>query len=642
MIEFVRKQFLSVILLLLSSIVLLAQENGRYTGPMQVGTYDGKADYQYIISNSDTIYDGTFQVQRSSLEALLEKKDISFLFKGNFNQGIANGDWQFQFGEFQTESKSQVVDYEYRVLISGIQEEGIGAILNGRADGKWTYTKNLIKDSEIEKALFKSSLTFENGVPQQNFQIENDSLSMIGRFLRNGLAHDEWSCFSEDAIEDTESWFFDEGILRKIRTVKDGLTSEIPIFVPSESYKTIRLNGSFLSLIQAIALTNGKSIDISKGIAGLLHQNEQSYQRIDTVLSQLESSDFLPELRVKVPFKPLDSLETVTLNKISDDFVESDAISQELLRNSHLNIVRRSDTDVQYKYQVVKKIAETFLRPLEKLHGYKQQGIIDYMEVGRVLGQLWPNGKPSTDISVSDGQRIFRLSNALEYGFESDDLESVRQLAEYAKLSLTQIKASLSSQLTNEQRLQKLNGLEEELIAANDSLVRKIDSTVSSLPRKHAKALESIKQLSESSLSDYAAIENAEEKLSYGTALKICLGEFSNLATSLIKIPEVNEQIQALYQDAIWNPFMATVMDEEVKKRITTAYSKILIPYFIEGVSDTLSCENAAVWNNQIVHTNNRMRELRDEDTRKLERKLRREKNPEEILKLLHQGTSED
>ena len=68
--------------------------------------------------------------------------------------------------------------------------------------------------------------------------------------------------------------------------------------------------------------------------------------------------------------------------------------------------------------------------------------------------------------------------------------------------------------------------------------------------------------------------------------------------------------------------------------------TKTLIPHFITEINTSLSCENAVILSNQIIHTNSRMIELREKDTKKLERKLRKEKDPREIMKLLHQQSS--
>lgn len=58
-------------------------------------------------------------------------------------------------------------------------------------------------------------------------------------------------------------------------------------------------------------------------------------------------------------------------------------------------------------------------------------------------------------------------------------------------------------------------------------------------------------------------------------------------------------------------------------------------------VSEELTCDNAGRLKDQMVNTNQRILELRNEETRKLERKLRREKQPIEVLKLLNvQSTS--
>ncbi len=632
--------FTSILIFLILHLPLQlgAQAQSQYEGNYEIGSYSGKAKYQYYLSGTDTILDGDFQMQRSSLEALLKEEDASFFFKGRFEKGVAVGPWKFQFGEYQSDNESKVVDFEYRVLISGVQEEGNGSIKNGSPDGKWTYQVNQIKDSEIDKTLFKSEFTFENGVPQQNFKIENHSSVLVGRFLRNGLAHDEWSSYSLDVIEDTESWFFEDGLLLRIKNVRDGIPKTLSVFEKDEiEYRTIPFSQKYIMLLEATLSTRGDSLDLTKGISGLFSQNETYYGKLSTILSQLGSTTFQPKYRVKVPFYELDSVQKVTLDDIAHNFETASAISENLLGNSHFNIIKRSDPEALYHYNVVSTITTDFVRPLVEFVKYRHQGIIEYIDVQQLLKTLWPNGKPGTSLTITDGlpsTRTFELANAGEFNFEDNNLSAISQLIAYAKLSLERVKDSLADQLTNEEKLQDLNRLEEELIALNDSLVLKVDS-LKKLPKTYQKALEQISSLGDSSLEKYAMIENSNEKLAYGNNLKTCLMQLLTLADTLGALPEEQEKIATLYQDSVWNPFMATVMDEEVKKRITASYSKILLPYFIEKVATAIDCESADLVNQQILRTNQRMEDLREEDTRKLERKLKREKNPEEILKLL-------
>jgi len=111
------------------------------------------------------------------------------------------------------------------------------------------------------------------------------------------------------------------------------------------------------------------------------------------------------------------------------------------------------------------------------------------------------------------------------------------------------------------------------------------------------------------------------------------------LTDELVALPDKKVMLKTLYTDSIWNPFMANLMDEEVKKRITAAYFKILVPYFLKSAASELDCDNVKVLKDQIIQANQRMEELREGDTRKLERKLRREKDPNQILKLFQEVT---
>lgn len=626
---------------LLFFLVSLAQENQKYSGSLQLGSYTGKANYNYKIFEQDTILDGPFQLQRSSLEALLEKEDASFLFKGHFSDGKAEGQWKFEFGEFQSDSHSEVVDFEYRVLISGNQESGSGTLTNGRPDGKWVYVVNQIKDSEIEKTLFKSDFTYIDGIPQQNFKIENEKTVLVGRFLRNGLAQDEWSSYAVDAIDDSESWFFEDGLLRAIQIVNDQESKRTSVFDTGEDYKIIQLDQRYQKLVQITLQSNNDAFDLHEGISSLLIQNEKYYHKIDTVLTQLGSKNFIPDLKVKVPHHPLDSIQFAQLNAVQTDFETASSISDRLLKNSHLNIVRRSDADALFHYKAAELISEQFLKPVENFLQYKKQGIIEFMDVSKSIQGLWPNGKPSIPLNIIldsvQTARTFSVPNGTDFDFGGNDLKSLVQITRYAKSAMKQILENVSYQLTNEERLQTLNELEEDLIVLNNALVQQIDSSIATLPENYGKAVLQIKTVADASLSAYASMKNPEEKLKYGTDLKTCFEHLRVLVSQIIALPAKTEEIQAHYLDSVWNPFMATVMDEEIKKRITNAYTQILVPYFLKQTTTNLKCDSAKKLVDQIKHTNALMMVLRDEDTRKLERKLRKEKNPQKILELLHQ-----
>ncbi|SDQ74983.1 hypothetical protein [Flagellimonas zhangzhouensis] len=614
------------------------QERKLYEGPLKVGPYFGKAVYQYTLVDLDTIFDGDFQLQKSNLETLMEKEDASFLFEGFFDGGIANGPWEFQFGEYKTNSQSQVVDYEYRVLVSGVQEIGSGMLSEGKPDGTWTYTINKIKDSEIDQVEFKSSISFDEGVPQQNFQIENDSSVLVGRLLRDGLAHDEWSFYGTENVEDIENWFFEDGLLRRIQIKSDRVSKEISIFDPNDAaqLETIPLNADYLTLLEALL----NDVEGKSHVSQLLKQNQGYYQKMSEVIQALGSPSFEVNMQVKVPYYPLDSVQKQILEQIVSDYKVSHKLSQNILKNSHLNIVKRTDPEAFFYYNVSQKISDEFLSPLGELVNYVEHDVVQYQQVSDIINSFWPNGKPQKDIiakaNEAGEERTFSLPSANEFEYEGDDLLSVAALGTYAKMSLEFIKGSLASRLTNEEQLQLLNGVEETLIKRNDELVQEIDSA-SGLSETYRNALAQIQNVADSALTTYADIENPTEKLAYGQSLQTCLSDLKVLTLTIKDIPSQQKAIKEEYTTAVWNPFMANVMDEEVKKHIVGAYEGKLIPYFLTTITNEVGCENASALNSQILEVQQNILALRNKDTRKLERKLRREKRPEEILQLLNQ-----
>jgi hypothetical protein len=616
------------------SLLCFGQQPKTFEGPLQMRNYSGQAVYQYTISDLDTIFNGDFLWEQSNLETLVENEDTSFRISGTFDQGRANGPWQFEFGEYQTNSQSQVVGYEYRVLVSGTQEKGEGLLVDGKPDGNWTYTINQIKDSEISKILFKSSIDFDKGVPQQNFQIENDSSVLVGRFLRNGLAHDEWSYYGTERVEDMEDWFFDDGLLLSIRFKTEEGLQEIGIFdTEAPNYRTIALDYNFISLLKVML----EERNVGSGIAKTLTQHLEYYEKINSVLEVLGSHGFQMDAKVKVPFYPLDSLQQKTLEQISSDYKLAAGLSRTILHNSHLNIVKRTDPEAFFYYNVAQKIQRGFLKPLQALISYQEKGIVPYQEIPAMVQRLWPNGKPNTEITVAANEsgemRSFSLPSSEEFGYEGNDLLSVAALATYARMSLEYIKGSLASRLTNEEQLQMLNGLEEELIQLNNLLEREVDS-VSGLTMEYRNAMDNLQKVADSSLTTYADMKNPDEKLAYGNSVKTCLMELTDLAQTLKNIPQQQEAIKKEYTNAVWNPFMANVMAEQVKKRITESYEEVLIPYFLKA-TDSLECGNVKELNEQIMQSHKTIFGLRNKDTRKLERKLRREKRPLEVLRLL-------
>ncbi len=617
--------------------ISLGQGKKTYQGTYRVGNLSGEADFEYLLSGSDTILDGGFSLKSSSLEALLKENDSSFSILGNFTDGVPQGKWLFQFGEFQTDSTSQVVGYQYRVNVNGNQEEIEGSLENGRPQGIWKINAKRIEDSQIADTLFHSEILFEEGVPQQSFRIATSESTLVGRFLRNGLAHDSWSLFSNDE-DGTENWVFDEGRLTRIEREDEGEVISSEIFPNSFSAsKTIRMDASFSTLVSLYRSKMSGTWDTSKGIIGLLLQNGQYYAKIDTLLGMFGNTGFLPEFNAVVPFHPLNETEKQQLDSILVLTKESKQITASLLASTQLNLLKRSDEDADYLHKVLARIQQEYEMPLLQLVHFNELDIVDCLNRKKLVETLFPAGTPSISIKVTpdDGEApVFLGPDHGQFNFSGQDLESIHQIASYMRKSVEQVANQLNGKLAFDKKQQEFVDLEETLIAKANRLNQYPDSVLANLTRAQSRALKHLRRTSEQLLASYSKMEVNQEKLRRAHILISCLEDLDSLSGQILLLPRNAVEIEEKYKDAVFNPFTATIMEEAVKRRITTAYKTVLLPYLLDAVEAQVNCDNAGEMTSLFRDLHLRMLALREEDTKKLERKLRKVQDPMTVLAL--------
>ncbi|SHK19392.1 hypothetical protein SAMN04488007_2325 [Maribacter aquivivus] len=625
------------------SIPMNGQEIQTYNGPLQIGKYNGKATYSYKLVDNDTVLDGDFTVLRSNLQELLEKQDYSFQFKGAFVDGTANGPWKFQFGKFNSKSQSEIIDYQYRVLVNGIQKSASGKIQMGKPNGKWTILEEQIENSEISNTLFKSVISFENGVPQKNFSINNENYILVGRFLRDGLAHDEWSLFPSNGMDQSESWYFKDGLLQSIRVDDESDHKTIKGYKGYNGQtKIINLNAGYIKALEIQLSQVDVDILHHNSLPELLKQNAARYQEVDDILSELGKSEFLPEFKVKVPYYPLDSLEVSKVDSIVSYYKKANELSESILHNSQLNILKLSDTNTAYQYNTVLHLKEKFLKPIQEIVSYDSLGILEYTSRQQLINHVFPAGMPKSKVDIE--MQIDSVKSSKPYTITSNavtntDNSSIANIEAVAKMGydgILSIANEVKETLAQEKRQNELASLEEEIILQNDSLVTFIEAIKDSIPLKYANSLHQIKSFASTTLNDYSKVKSAQNRLAAARNTVECLDNLNDLSRTVSQMPVYHTAIKESYTDRIWNPFMATLMDEDIKKKITSAYSKILEPYFLTEIEQHISCETIKNLNNTITATYKKVLELKDQDTKKLERKLKKEKDPVTVLEMLN------
>ena len=620
---------------------LRAQENLKYQGTYQVGEYVGAADFEYRIANGDTIFNGPFRMEKSNLGALLEAGDVSFSFSGAFQEDVPTGAWQFRFGEFQTDSLTEVEGYQYNLKVSGTQHEAIGVIRNGRPDGLWTHTLSQIRNSQLEKILFRSSIRFDQGVPQKTVRIESNGYTLVGRVLRNGLAHDQWTLYSELAGP-IENWYFREGLLLRKEVLANEEFFEYRIFdEKTERVQAIALDSSYIAILDWQLYPD----EVNSELAALLLENHKRYKDIDRILNELGQAAFKPGFQVLAHVYPLDAETKEVWSSLATGIREAEALNRRILEDPQLQIARRSDAEAQFLYEVSQSINDRFTEPLRRIPQLEENGILEYVDRSEILNRLWPQGLPEMRVTI-DGEPAQSFPDAAEPTpqIQGSGPEALGQLADYTTAMLTEIQDRLGPRLAQQKQQREQAALEEGLIAQLDELNSTGDSLDLEDDPDIRPAIAAIQAEGERLVSEYSNLPATADKTARAKEIAECLDLFNELTRELKALPAHWEEIRKAYTDQIWNPFTATIMDESVKRRITGAYQDVLIPYLLEDIRLDPDCDKAPGRIELLKAAPARVLELRDEDTSKLERKLRREKDPQNVIALfdLNPGSNDE
>jgi len=366
-------------------------------------------------------------------------------------------------------------------------------------------------------------------------------------------------------------------------------------------------------------LRNGQELKKLKksDMLTLLVQNDRYYSTINNVFSNLRPASFMAKFNVKVSYYPFESKESKQFKSIASAYTKSREISNSLINNTQLTILKLADKNVRSLADEVDTITEKVLDPLKPVMNYQKEEILIYTDRNALFSKIWPNGIPDTQNT-------------------SDNVVAIESLTKKTYDRLEAIKKELSEKIIYQERKEESIELEKKMIAQRDYLKQLSDSLqIDTIPALYKGTIQNIIKNTEDKLATYSSIKDVNKKLEYARELVYCFEQLDHVGETIVKLPKQEYKIQEAYLDPVWNPFTATLMNETIKKRLVTSYTKNLIPHFLKRIEEGLACEETEQWIVLVNSTYDRMLALRDQDTHKLERKLKKEQNSQIILDLL-------
>ncbi|MEO0734152.1 MAG: hypothetical protein AAFZ52_15055, partial [Bacteroidota bacterium] len=574
------------------------------------------------------------------LGALLDGGDSHLDFTGGFHRGQSVGTWRYVFGDYRASGTAEMKDLQYHLNVDGVRHQANGEIAEGRPHGKWIQEVRRIEESQPAELLFRSEIDFAAGVPQRSFRAEDSRAELLGRFKRNGLAHDVWTVYED--LDATENWYFIDGILRRIEILEPEDTTVIPVLeeLPRET-QTINADARYFRFLARWQQLAGRELPANR-LRELLTANAVAYTKVTTVMKEVGEDNFRPVLGVRVPHFPLPAERIAQLTTLTDRLRHADTLATNLTENTSLSIIANTDDEVAYLLAVLRHLRSEFLAPVAELTAAYREEVLAFLPRKLYYERLWPQDVVPGTFTVHYGspknqrERTFSSPGAHAFAVRRDGLDAIVGLADYAVASMDSIRAVLGVKLNTKEQQRVLTALEDQFMSEYGRLDSLVGAQRSRLVKDYQ--LQHVTEAADRELQHYATLAGAGAKQQRAPALTACIQDLEALAIELIRLPERWEEIKELYTDEVWNNFTATVMEEELKKHLTEAYREQLIPYFLEQVTASLGCESAGALAGRIAQTNERMLFLRDADTDELENRIRTIEDPQAILNLINAG----
>ncbi len=650
------KMIISILCLLVSSMTTYSQNTERYVGQYaleQLG--QGSATFDYYLKKKDTIFNGVFQYDQLSKESTKRVQRI-ISYRGEFVRNKLQGNWTFSMKNLRSIGEQRAQDYNLISPTSGNEFFLSTGFDKNDPIGNWQVIKRSFVTSKPTDTLYRSNLKFSKKHVKEHFMVDHKHIKIAGSFNDKGLLNGEWKIIHKGQ---------DKNIM-EIREYEDGAikkhyfkVNEQMIFVDylgldmskeknKETWEDVAYDELYVAVHELANIST--------------YQIEESDERIDQLASF--STDRIQEAFMEYHrYKGVNIWETAAKNKVdlfnknsvslrrhpfSSQEVEAiDAMKEDLLFIKEK--LRKFDDEKmmeigEYQYETLKKTKEIYqlittrLAQLEQTVSITQSDALEYLKREELDHRIFEEIDFPEVIDVTFKDEQMKIKTGLPLSFDADNFKLI-DLADFMH-KLQQRVASLDAQaqkkLNDLLKQTKLNEIEDELIKKKDKALALYaqDIEKDTFNAYHQGTAKNAKRFVNDKFRQYASL-SLDEKKSRIDEFIACFNAVIDLYHLQSDIPSRLDRIEELYTRTVWNPYTYSDMDERVKKRIFVAYDKILVPFLLEQINKEINCKDIPRNIDNFKRLYDRMVEIREQDTKHIERQVKKENDPLMLFKLL-------
>ena len=643
---------LTLVILLLTIASNIYAQKTIYQGNYKIeGIGQGYAKFDYQIKKKDTLFTGSFEFSKYFDEK--DKRTISY--KGNFDEDQLNGKWEFSNKKIDSIGQQKSTDFNLLSLTSGKEFQLSAYFKNDQQTDKWSLIKRNYINSEPKDTTFQSSITFDDNHIKRSFEASDPKFDVEAGFNKAGFLDGKFIIkHYKQETELTEIRVYSDGALEKhyfqIKDQKvfiDYLGFDQTKDEDEETWVDLPLGKEYNDVLE-LANISTYQFDYIDGQLNVLSNRSSAfivealeefyvYNTIDIWQPFHQNGELRNNAEVSLRKYPLSSQEKKAIQQIKDDFESISYTIDDFKDNKLAEIGIYQNRKLNETVQIFDLI-ESKKDQLKENVDILSSSAITYLDRSRFDNRIFSDVNFPENIKFDFQDKSVEEKTNLPASFEVDDFK-ISDYATYIntiKVRVDQLNQSSKKIINDLLKQSRLNKIEEELITKRDSIFKlyKKEFNEEKFNTYHQQTAESIIDFIQKEFQNYATLSLDEKKENIDQYLT-CFDDVLSLYQMQKELPDKIDRLENLYTRTVWNPYTYSDMDEIVKERIYDAYQEILLPFILNQIKSEINCEQIPINRDNFKKLYDRMVEIREIDTKDLEKEIKKVKDPEIIFEIL-------
>jgi len=647
--EILLHKFSKVAFIFLFTIVssqIYGQQRERYEGEYTFNNQEGTATFTfYEDRDGEIIIDGNFTFVRRSIDTLDRTLLSKLNVNGVYRENQKHGRWRYDQEEHKVELRN-VIDFE---VITDLESEDyeLTAVYNeGQLEGVWEYRENKFERGRVEPLFRAEPINFSAGKIVGDISLEQfgDYLTynITGRLDPQGVMIGEWVfTYMRDTVFVRETRRYENGFLLGLRVVDDetrDVINEVIFheviqnldrlnrgedvgFSIAEARFPLTFNVGYRQSFEEIQVQQ-RGNEFLRHVLSRILQYEEDYVDDDGTLTQYP----IHTRRFEYPISREDQRN---IDEIEESF---EVLQTEVNRFANMNalaINRYREDSLAFAYEYFQRKQErldrvdTLVQILTSDEiRYIDQAVfvregIDYLSAFDTIRYEFGDEVRTREISYEEDISVDRslTDNVLSYIRREQSI--VDELSEFITQELEQLEQT-DDLATMEARILQ-NKAEVDSIYLSHVTISNRDLEM------FASVYENILQRQFNEFSrTYSEMDTYMARVEQGEVILDLISEMREQFDRLAAVFPTMQDLDETYMEETFNPFTYSRYNVRVKERLFDNGGMVLFNHYLNELKNEQDYTMIKEHLDRIEALQERLYELRDVDTRRIERRLGR------------------